>query len=161
MPSALWAGWREIRRLSGRTNKRKLGIRCGVQPSGSPAGRVQPEPKRHYMPRKYSSDNPHPVDLYVASRLKRRRIENGLSQQSLAALIGLSYQQLQKNERGENRISASMMYELGRALHVEPGYFSMVTAKLIPSLPNQTIHLFPQGGRASITTFHQTPDGHS
>jgi len=75
------------------------------------------------MSRQYSSDNPHPVDLYVGSRLKRRRIENELSQQSLAALIGRTFQQLQKYESGANRISASMLYDLGRALHVAPGYF--------------------------------------
>lgn len=75
------------------------------------------------MSRDHSSANPHPVDLYVGSRVKRRRIENGLSLESLAALIEKTYQQLQKYETGANRISASMLYELSRALRVDPGYF--------------------------------------
>jgi transcriptional regulator with XRE-family HTH domain len=47
----------------------------------------------------------------------------GLTQQQLAEMIGITYQQTHKYERGVNRISAGRLYQIARALDVEPGYF--------------------------------------
>lgn len=63
------------------------------------------------------------VDEYVGNRVRLRRVELGMSQQELAHLIGITFQQLQKNERGVNRLSASRMYEASRVLDVPIGYF--------------------------------------
>lgn len=63
------------------------------------------------------------VDEYVGNRVRLRRVELGMSQQELARLIGITFQQLQKNERGVNRLSASRMYEAARVLDVPIGYF--------------------------------------
>lgn len=63
------------------------------------------------------------VDLHVGQRVRLRRLELGMSQQELARLIGITFQQLQKNERGVNRVSASRLYETARVLDVPTGYF--------------------------------------
>jgi len=56
-------------------------------------------------------------------RIRQRRILLGLTQQQLAQLIGVTYQQAHKYERGVNRISAGRLYEIARVLGVEVGYF--------------------------------------
>jgi transcriptional regulator with XRE-family HTH domain len=64
------------------------------------------------------ANEPHPVDIHVGLRLRDRRIELGISQQKLAAALGLSFQQVYKYERGANRISASRLYDLSKVLGV-------------------------------------------
>ena len=64
-----------------------------------------------------------PVDRAIGERIRRRRVELGLTQEQLARRLGLSYQQIQKYERGANRISASRLYALALRLDVAPGYF--------------------------------------
>lgn len=66
---------------------------------------------------------PHPVDVHVGSRLKLRRMLLGISQEQLGETVGLSFQQIQKYERGSNRISASRLFEFARALKVPVSYF--------------------------------------
>ena len=63
------------------------------------------------------------VDLEVARRLRRRRLELGLTQQEMAELIGVTYQQAHKYETGINRISAGRLYQIAQALGVEVGHF--------------------------------------
>lgn len=63
------------------------------------------------------------VDMHVGQRVRLRRIELGMSQNELARLIGITFQQLQKNERGVNRLSASRLYETARVLDVPESYF--------------------------------------
>ena len=66
---------------------------------------------------------PHPVDVLVGRRVRRRRKEIGITQQVLADQLGLTFQQIQKYERGSNRISASKLFEIAQALSVPIGYF--------------------------------------
>ena len=66
---------------------------------------------------------PHPVDVYVGSRLRLRRILLGMSQQKLSDALGVTFQQLQKYENGSNRISASRLYQLSRLLGVPISFF--------------------------------------
>ena len=66
---------------------------------------------------------PNPVDLYVGSRIRLRRKFLGLSQTDLAEALGLTFQQVQKYERGSNRISASKLFETGKALKAPVAYF--------------------------------------
>ncbi|MFO1152910.1 MAG: helix-turn-helix transcriptional regulator [Rhodospirillales bacterium] len=70
-----------------------------------------------------SLDNDLDVDAYVGSRIRERRVMLGLSQQQMANLIGVTYQQAHKYERGINRISAGRLYEIGRVLRVPVSYF--------------------------------------
>ena len=63
-----------------------------------------------------SSKSPNPVDLHVGGRVRMRRKMLGISQERLAEALGLTFQQVQKYERGANRISASKLYEIARFL---------------------------------------------
>jgi transcriptional regulator with XRE-family HTH domain len=69
------------------------------------------------------NSTPHPIDVYVGQRVRERRRGRRGSQQSLAAQLNISFQQLQKYERGTNRISASMLYKIAAALEVPISYF--------------------------------------
>jgi len=66
---------------------------------------------------------PHPVDVQVGARVRWARQQAGLSLATLAARVGVAFQQLQKYEAGANRISASMLYELAVALKVPVATF--------------------------------------
>ncbi len=66
---------------------------------------------------------PNPVDLHVGARVRMRRRLRGVSQEKLADSLGLTFQQVQKYERGANRISASKLYEIAASLQTPVGYF--------------------------------------
>lgn len=63
------------------------------------------------------------IDRHVGARIRERRIMLGLSQQQMADMIGVTYQQAHKYERGINRISAGRLYEITRVLNVPITYF--------------------------------------
>jgi transcriptional regulator with XRE-family HTH domain len=69
------------------------------------------------------ADEPRPVDVEVGRRLKRRRTLLGMSQERLGELLGVTYQQVQKYERGVNRIGSSRLYDICRILDVPVSYF--------------------------------------
>jgi transcriptional regulator with XRE-family HTH domain len=64
-----------------------------------------------------------PVDVHVGSRVRLRRTLLGLSQERLGEAVGLTFQQIQKYERGANRIGASRMYDLAHVLDVPVSFF--------------------------------------
>ncbi|MDH5187865.1 MAG: helix-turn-helix domain-containing protein [Rhodospirillaceae bacterium] len=66
---------------------------------------------------------PRPVDQHVGHRLRQRRTLLGLSQEKLGEAVGLTFQQIQKYERGANRIGASRLFQLSQILDVSVGYF--------------------------------------
>lgn len=70
-----------------------------------------------------AEDGPDPVDVHVGKRLRQRRTLLGMSQEKLAQAFGVSFQQVQKYERGANRISASRLYLLTKILDVPVTYF--------------------------------------
>jgi transcriptional regulator with XRE-family HTH domain len=69
------------------------------------------------------SDKPNPIDVHVGTRVRLRRTLLGMSQEKLAEAIGLTFQQVQKYERGANRVGASRLYDLSRVLDVPVSYF--------------------------------------
>ncbi len=76
------------------------------------------------MPRQtFKEHGPHPVDYHVGKRVRLRRIMLGQSQTTAANAIGLTFQQLQKYERGANRISASKLWELAKHFNVPVSFF--------------------------------------
>src|SRR3712207_1313274 len=81
--------------------------------------RSQP-PRRPGRPK---METPNPIDVRVGARLRLRRNMLGLSQEKLGEAIGLTFQQVQKYERGANRIGASRLYELSRVLDVPISFF--------------------------------------
>ena len=69
--------------------------------------------------RVYPDDkSPNPIDIMVGARVRAARITKGVSQTALADALGLTFQQVQKYERGANRISASKLVEIARSLEV-------------------------------------------
>jgi transcriptional regulator with XRE-family HTH domain len=65
----------------------------------------------------------HPVDVHVGKRLKHARLSLGITQEKLASLVGLTFQQVQKYENGTNRVSASRLFDLASALQKPVSYF--------------------------------------
>jgi len=73
--------------------------------------------------RRQKSDKPNPIDVHVGARVRLRRTLLGMSQEKLGESIGLTFQQVQKYERGANRIGASRLYDLSRVLDVPVSFF--------------------------------------
>ncbi|WP_114395044.1 helix-turn-helix domain-containing protein [Oleisolibacter albus] len=68
-------------------------------------------------------EGPNPIDIHVGQRLRLRRTLLGLSQETLGEAVGITFQQLQKYERGANRISASRLFNLSQVLGVPVTFF--------------------------------------
>ena len=66
---------------------------------------------------------PNPIDVHVGARVRLRRTLLGLSQEKLGEAVGLTFQQIQKYERGANRIGASRLFEFSRILDVPIAFF--------------------------------------
>ena len=66
---------------------------------------------------------PNPIDIHVGKRMRQRRTILGLSQSALGDAIGLTFQQVQKYERGANRVSGSRLFDLARVLGVPVAHF--------------------------------------
>ena len=66
---------------------------------------------------------PNPIDVHVGKRLRLRRTLLGMSQERLGEMLSLTFQQIQKYERGVNRIGSSRLYELGQILDVPVSFF--------------------------------------
>jgi transcriptional regulator with XRE-family HTH domain len=80
-------------------------------------------PGRRRVGRPPTAGNPNPVDIHVGARVRLRRTLLGMSQERLGDALGLTFQQVQKYERGANRIGASRLFDLARALQVPVGFF--------------------------------------
>ncbi len=65
----------------------------------------------------------HHVDVHVGQRIRRRRWMVGMTQQQLGQAVGIKFQQIQKYETGMNRVSASRLYEISKALDVPVAFF--------------------------------------
>ena len=65
----------------------------------------------------------HPVDIHVGQQIRRRRWMVGITQQKLGVAVGIKFQQIQKYETGMNRVSASRLYEIAKAMEVPVSYF--------------------------------------
>jgi len=66
---------------------------------------------------------PHPIDVHVGGRVRLRRTMLGMSQDKLADALGLTFQQIQKYEKGVNRIGSSRVFEISRVLGVPIQFF--------------------------------------
>ena len=95
---------------------------------------------------------PSHVDAHVGSRIRLRRKLLGLSQQQLAQRLGLTFQQVQKYERGVNRVSASKLYETAQVLGAPVTHF-------FEGLDGEPHFDRPPAGEAAVTAFLMTPEG--
>src|SRR6188472_622763 len=94
----------------------------------------------------------HPVDIHVGRRFRQRRSLLGMSQTAVGNAVGLTFQQVQKYERGSNRISASRLVEFAKVLDVPvPYFFEEMPAKAVAG------HL---GGRGKSAREDATPFEH-
>jgi transcriptional regulator with XRE-family HTH domain len=75
------------------------------------------------IPMKRTTSRTQDIDRHVGARVRERRIMLGLTQQQLADLIGVTYQQAHKYERGINRVSAGRLFEIAQMLRVPVSYF--------------------------------------
>ena len=67
--------------------------------------------------------SPNPIDKHVGSRVRMRRVLIGMSQEKLGTALGLTFQQVQKYEKGTNRIGASRLQQISGILSVPPAFF--------------------------------------
>lgn len=100
--------------------------------------------------------SPHPVDVHVGARVRFRRMLLGISQERLGRELGLTFQQVQKYEKGANRIGASRLHDIARILHAPVQYFFEDLA----DEPADTV----AGGQEDVkpdnmTEFVSTPEG--
>ncbi|MBE2191653.1 MAG: helix-turn-helix transcriptional regulator [Alphaproteobacteria bacterium] len=81
--------------------------------------------KKTKNPRRSSVDgeSPNPVDVFVGQKLRSRRNLIGITQENLAEAAGITFQQVQKYEKGRNRLSASRLFQFSRVLDVPVAYF--------------------------------------
>ena len=95
-------------------------------------GKKSNTPKKAKIPKKIDPKStspsgrgmgPNPIDVYVGQRLKQRRVLLGLTQEGLAELLGVTFQQVQKYERGTNRLSASRLYDTANVLDIPIQWF--------------------------------------
>ncbi len=117
----------------------------------SPARPVQAATRRQARRGRTPSGKPNPIDVHVGSRVRLRRSLMGMSQENLGNALGLTFQQVQKYERGANRIGSSRLFDLARILDVPVNFFfdempeeikaatpsAMATATTDPELPGQ------------------------
>ena len=68
-------------------------------------------------------EDPHPVDRHVGRRVQEKRLDLGLTQTALAKAVGVSFQQVQKYEKGTNRVSASKLFEMADFMQVGIPFF--------------------------------------
>jgi transcriptional regulator with XRE-family HTH domain len=83
---------------------------------------------------------PSPIDVHVGSRIRLRRTLMGMSQERLGEALGLTFQQVQKYERGVNRVGASRLFDLSRVLDVPISFF-------FDDMPDQLANVY--GGQSS------------
>ena len=98
--------------------------------------------------------DPNFVDVHVGSRIRMRRQLIGMSQEKLGELLGITFQQVQKYERAANRVSASKLYEMARALETSTAYFFEGLADTATIGADGS-----PGGQAHLQAFLLTPEG--
>lgn len=99
--------------------------RTASAPKTQPKAKVTKPKAKSATPRKPGrpKGGPKEMDVHVGNRLRMRRSILGMSQEKLAEAVGLTFQQVQKYERGTNRISASRLFDLSKVLSVPVSYF--------------------------------------
>jgi transcriptional regulator with XRE-family HTH domain len=102
-----------------------------------------------------STEGPDPVDVHVGARVRMRRKILGMSQEGLGEKLGLTFQQVQKYERGFNRVSSSKLYLAARALGAPISYFF----EGLPDPTGDDPELASQGAEQAISAFLLTTEG--
>ena len=98
---------------------------------------------------------PNPIDTHVGARLRMRRMLIGMSQEKLGEALNITFQQIQKYEKGANRIGASRLQELARILNVPPAFFF----EDAPSGAAPAPGLAEPNANSYVVDFLSTPEG--
>ena len=106
---------------------------------------------------------PHKVDVHVGQRIRQRRWLTGMTQQRLAELVGIKFQQIQKYETGANRVSASRLWDIAFALNVDVSHFfeGLEAEKPQPEKALDNIHADLSGDKEAmdlIRSYYAIPE---
>lgn len=97
---------------------------------------------------------PNPIDQQVGARLRMQRMLVGMSQEKLGEALGVTFQQVQKYEKGSNRISASTLKQIAHVLNVQPSFF------LEDAAPRSAVPGFAESASGSyVVEFLSTAEG--
>ena len=99
--------------------------------------------------------SPNPIDKHVGSRVRMRRVLIGMSQERLGGALGLTFQQVQKYEKGTNRIGASRLQQIAGVLSVPPAFFF----EDMPAGEGQPDSSFSDDGAGFVVDFLSTAEG--
>ena len=99
--------------------------------------------------------SPNPIDKHVGSRVRMRRVLIGMSQERLGGALGLTFQQVQKYEKGTNRIGASRLQQIAGVLSVPPAFFF----EDLPAMDGQGESSFAEEGAGFVVDFLSTSEG--
>lgn len=103
---------------------------------------------------------PNPIDKHVGSRVRMRRVLLGMSQEKLGEALGLTFQQVQKYEKGTNRIGASRLQQISKSLNVPPAYFFEGAPSFDSASPEAYTHsAAAEAGSAYVVDFISTMEG--
>lgn len=106
-----------------------------------------------------SSRRPNPIDIHVGSRVRFRRMLLGMSQEKLGEKLGLTFQQVQKYEKGINRIGASRLFDLAQVLGVSVQFFYEEAPTSEPKQGAPDVAAEQQPDEHSIVAFLRSRDG--
>jgi transcriptional regulator with XRE-family HTH domain len=116
------------------------------------------------MRKPVAEEGPDPIDRHVGTRIRGRRVGLHISQTKLGHSIGVTFQQIQKYESGTNRVGASNLFKIAKALGVEVSFFFEgvsrdEAATVAPSLgfaepPQQSFDINPMNSRESFELMH-------
>jgi transcriptional regulator with XRE-family HTH domain len=101
---------------------------------------------------------PNPIDKHVGSRVRMRRMMLGMSQEKLGDALGLTFQQVQKYEKGTNRIGASRLQQISHILQVPVAFF-FEGAPNVSTSPGKDSSLHEAPSPAYVSDFLATSDG--
>jgi transcriptional regulator with XRE-family HTH domain len=103
-------------------------------PSRRPDEAIPPKPRRPANRGRGEDGAPNPIDVHVGARVRLRRTLLGMSQEALGKALGLTFQQVQKYERGANRVGASRLFDLAQVLDVPVSFFFDDMPGTVPAL---------------------------
>lgn len=110
------------------------------------------------MPTRGTKGVPNPIDKHVGSRIRTRRLTLGISQTHLGAAVGVTFQQVQKYERGTNRVSASRMQQIANVLDVPVSFFFEGAPEIETAGRKTSVN--SSGTPSYVSTFLESREGH-
>jgi transcriptional regulator with XRE-family HTH domain len=129
-------------------------------------------PQRKSSGRMASKGYPNPIDVHVGARIRVRRTLLGISQVALAKTLGLTFQQVQKYEKGSNRVSSSRLVDISNVLDVDVSYFfdemaagvseqtpaMLMRGKMLPEIDQEKDPLARRETLELVRAYYRIPD---